>query len=150
MYLEVNSTYIAAFLDEKIVGFIQITHGDNIAIISNILSMQKNMDKAVNNALLAKAVEVCASKAEKYLMYGRIGNHPSLDKFKENNGFVRYPVNRYYVALTSKGRIGIKLGLHQELKDALPDSIKYRILPAVNFVSRTKARVKIALRKAGS
>ena len=66
-----NSTFIGAFLQEELVGFIQIIHGDNIAIISQILSMQKHWDKAVNNALLAKAVEVCASNGERWLMYGQ-------------------------------------------------------------------------------
>jgi hypothetical protein len=36
--------------------------------------------------------------------------------------------------------------LHQELKDALPDSIKYPLLPAVNWASRTIAKTKQALR----
>ncbi|MCW4000276.1 MAG: hypothetical protein NWE93_08545 [Candidatus Bathyarchaeota archaeon] len=147
MYAEKKSTFIVAYLGDELAGFIQILHGDELAILSNILSMQKHWDKSVNNALLAKAVEVCASKGERWLMYGRIGNHPSLDKFKESNGFVKYPVARYYIPLTSKGRWAIKLGLHQELKDALPDAVKYPLLPAVNWVSRTKATVKLALRK---
>ncbi|NLD65760.1 MAG: hypothetical protein GX648_04215 [Crenarchaeota archaeon] len=143
MYSEKFSTFIGAYIGEELVGFIQILHGDNIAVLSNILSMQKYWDKAVNNALLAKAVEVCQAKSELWLMYGRIGNHPSLDRFKESNGFIRFPVSRYYVPLTSKGRIAIKLGLHKELKDALPDSIKYPLLPLVNWFSRLKVRIKI-------
>jgi hypothetical protein len=148
MYAEKNSTFIAAYISDELAGFIQLLHGDNIAVLSNILSMQRYWDKSVNNALLAKAVEVCASKGERWMMYGRIGNHPSLDKFKENNGFSKYPITRYYVPLTSKGRYIIKLGLHRELKDALPDSIKYPLLPAVNWVNRTKAKTKLALKKA--
>ncbi len=147
MYAEKSSTFIGAYIGDELVGFIQMLHGDNIAILSNILSMQKHWDKSVNNALLAKAVEVCAGKGERWLMYGRIGNHPSLDRFKENNGFIKFPITRYYIPLTSKGRRAIKLGLHRELKDALPDSIKYPLLPAVNWVSRTKVRVKMALRR---
>ena len=92
-----NSTFIAAHLDNELVGFIQIIYGNNIAIISQILAMQKHWDKAVNNATLAKAVEVCAQRGQHWLMYGRIGNHPSLDRFKESNGFVSYQINRYYV-----------------------------------------------------
>ena len=147
MYAEKNATFIGAHIGDELVGFIQILHGDNIAILSNILSMQKHWDKAVNNALLAKAVEVCEGKAERWLMYGRIGNHPSLDRFKENNGFVKFPVIRYYIAITFKGSLAIKLGLHRDLKDALPDSIKYPLIPAVNWVSRMKIRAKIALKK---
>jgi hypothetical protein len=147
MYLEKNSTYIAALLEEEIIGFIQLNHGDNIVIISNILSMQKYWDKSVNNALLAKAVEVCASRGDHWLMYGRIGNHPSLDKFKDNNGFVKSPVTRYYVPLTSKGRLAIKLGLHRELKDALPEFIKGPLLPVESWISRNKVKLKMKLRK---
>ena len=142
MYLEKKSTYIAAFFQDEIIGFIQLTRGDNIVILSNILSMQKHMDKGVNNALLAKAVEVCASKGERWLMYGRMGNHPSLDKFKDNNGFLKQDLTRYYIPLTGKGRLAIRLGLHKELKDALPQSIKDLLIPVVNWVSRTKVRLK--------
>jgi hypothetical protein len=116
-----NSTFLGAFLNEELVGFIQILYGDNIAIISQILSMQKHWDKALNNALLAKAVEVCASKGERWLIYGRIGNHPSLDEFKESNGFIKFPITRYYVALTWKGKVSVRLGLHRDFKDALPN-----------------------------
>lgn len=147
MYQEKNSTFIAGYIDDELAGFIQILHGDDIAILSNILSMQKHWDKSVNNALLAKAVEVCAEMGEQWLMYGRIGNHPSLDKFKDNNGFVKYPITRYYIPITGKGRLAIKLGLHRELKDALPDRIKYPLLPAVNWASRAASKTKLALRK---
>jgi hypothetical protein len=141
MYAAKKSTFIGAYLGEELIGFIQILFGDEIAILSNILSMQKHLDKSVNNAMLAKAVEVCVSSGNRWLMYGRIGNHPSLDKFKENNGFVKYPVIRYYIPITHKGRLAIRLGLHQELKDALPQSIKDPLIPAFNWVSRSKARL---------
>ncbi len=147
MYAAKKSTFIAAYIGEELVGFIQLLYGDNIAILSNILTMQKHWDKSVNNAMLAKAVEVCASNGNKWLMYGRIGNHPSLDKFKENNGFVKYPVTRYYIPITGKGKMAIRLGLHQELKDALPQSIKGPLIPMFNWVSRTKMRLKLARRK---
>jgi hypothetical protein len=147
MYLEKNSTYIGAFLDDELIGFIQLTYGDNIAILSNILAMQKHWDKAVNNALLAKAVEVCASNGNRWLMYGRMGNHPSLDRFKGNNGFVKFPITRYYVPITGKGRLVIWLRLHRELKDALPQTLKDLLIPTLNWVSRNKVRVKLALRK---
>ncbi len=142
-----KASFIGAFLQEELVGFIQIVYGDKIAIIAQILSMQKHWDKAVNNALLAKAVEVCASKGEKWLMYGRIGNHPSLDKFKESNGFTKFPITRYYIPITEKGKIAIRLGLHRDFKDALPLSIKYPLIPVLNWISRTKVRMKLCMAK---
>ena len=142
-----NCTFIGAFLQNELVGFIQLIHGDKIAIISQILSLQEHLDKAVNNALVAKAVEVCAAKQVGWVMYGRIGNHPSLDRFKESNGFTKFPLTRYCVPITRKGRIAVKIGLHRELKDALPQAIKYRLILVYNWVSRTKMRVKLRFGK---
>lgn len=138
-----NCTFIGAFFQDELAGFIQLVYGDNIAIISQILSLQRHSDKAVNNALVAKAVEVCGAKQAGWIMYGRMGNHPSLDSFKQSNGFTKYPLTRYYAPVTKKGRIAAKLGLHRELKDALPQAIKSRLFPFYNWVSRTKMRMRL-------
>jgi hypothetical protein len=140
-----DSTFIGAFFQDELEGFIQLSHGDKIAIISQILSFQKDSDKAVNNALVAKAVEVCAAKQIRWLMYGRMGNHPSLDKFKQSNGFAKLPLTRYYIPLTKKGKLTIRLGLHREVKDALPQAIKNPLIPLFNWVSRTKMKARLAL-----
>jgi hypothetical protein len=140
-----NSTFVGAFLQEDLIGFIHLLYGDNVAIISQLLSLEKHKDKAVNNALIAKAVEVCASSGVRWLMYGRMGNHPSLDKFKESNGFSKFLIARYYVPLTAKGKVAIRLGLHREFKDALPLSLKYALIPVFNWVSRNQMRMKIRL-----
>ena len=142
MYEAKTSTFIGAYLDDELVGFIQLAYSQDTAITSNIIALQKHWDKAVNNALLAKAVEICAKKGIRWLIYGRIGNHPSLDRFKESNGFVKYPINRYYVPITGKGETAIKLGLHRELKDALPQWLKDPLIPALNWVSRTKVKIR--------
>jgi hypothetical protein len=139
-------TYIGAFFQEDLVGFIELVHGDNIVIISQILSLQKYWDKAVNNALVVKAIEVCAARQIPWVMYGRMGNHPSLDTFKESNGFTKFSLTRYYVPLTKKGQIAAALRLHRELKDALPSWIKNPLFPVFNWVSRTKMKVRHMLR----
>ena len=138
-------TFIGAYFQDELVGFIQLVHGDNVTIMSQILSMQKHWDKAVNNALIAKAVEVCANKRIRWLMYGRMGNHPSLDNFKRNNGFTQFPLTRYYIPITRKGKIATQLRLHREIKDALPQSIKYKLIPIYNWISRTKMKTKLRL-----
>ncbi len=91
MYSAKNNSFIGAYLEGELAGFIQILYGDNIAIISNILALQVHWDKSVNNALLAKAVEVCASKGERWLMYGRIGNHPSLRQVQREQRVQKVP-----------------------------------------------------------
>jgi len=80
-------------------------------------------------------------------MYGRMGNHPTLDKFKQNNGCIQFPLTRYYILLTRKGKIAAKLGLHRELKDTLPPSVKAPLFPIYNWVSRNKMRIKLLKRK---
>jgi len=137
-----DSTYIGAYIQNELVGFIQLVHGDNIAIISQILSMQRHWDKALNNALVAKAVEVCADKRIRWVMYGRMGNHPTLDAFKQNNGCIRLPLTRYYVVLSGKGRLAVKLGLHREMRDSLPMWLKRPLIPVYNWISRVRMRIK--------
>jgi hypothetical protein len=141
-----DSTFIGAYLQDELVGFIQLVHGEKIAVISQILSLQKHWDKAVNNALIAKTVEFCAQEGVPWIMYGRMGNHPSLDRFKQNNGFTQFQLNRYYIPLTRKGRIAVKLGLHREVKDILPQKVKYPLIPIYNWVSRTKMKMKVHLK----
>jgi hypothetical protein len=143
--LSQNCIYVGAYFQEEFVGFIQLVHGHDVALISQILSLQKHWDKAVNNALIAKAIEFCANKKIRWIMYGRMGNHPSLDKFKQSNGFSRFPVTRYYVPITKKGRIATKMGLHREIKDALPQPVKYPLIPLYNWISRNKMRIKLRL-----
>ena len=140
-----NDTFVAAFIDNEIVGFIQLGYGDKTAIIQQILSFQQHSDKALNNALIAKAVQICVSNGIEYLMYGRMGNHPSLDKFKENNGFAKFTFPRYYVALTTKGLIAVKLRLQKDLKDSLPAAIKSPLFPVFSWFSRNKQRSKFWL-----
>ena len=143
MAMAKKATFIGAYIEDELVGFIQIIYGDQIAIISQILSLQKHWDKSLNNALLAKAVEVCAANGNRWLIYGRIGNHPSLDKFKENNGFKKYLIARYYVPITRKGRFAMRLGLHKEFKDAMPEPLKRPLIPVFNWISRNKALLKL-------
>jgi hypothetical protein len=140
-----DCTYIGAYLQNELIGFIRLLHGENVTILSQILAMQKHLDLALNNALIAKAVEACASKREQWLMYARMGNHPTLDRFKENNGFTKYPLTRYYIPLTEKGDWAIKLRLQRKPQDVLPDSIKYRLIPFYNWISRTRMKIKLRL-----
>jgi hypothetical protein len=145
-----TDTFIAASLQDELIGFIQLVQGDKVTIISQILSLQRHSDKGVNNALIAKAVEVCVSTGGGWLMYARMGNHPSLDNFKQNNGFRKYPITRYYVPITGKGRTAMRIGLHREPKDALPERVKTLLIPVYNWVSRNKIRLRRNPQPSGS
>jgi hypothetical protein len=137
-----NSIFIGSFFEGELVGFVQLMRGDQVVVMAQILSLQKYWDKAINNALLAKAVEVCAEHKDPWLMYGRMGNHPSLDAFKESNGFSKLVLNRYYLPLTRKGKISIKLGMHRTLKDTLPEGLKNTLIPMFNWISRTMIQIR--------
>jgi hypothetical protein len=137
-----DSTFIGAYLEDRLAGFIQLVYGHEIVIISQILSLQEQWDKAVNNALLAKAIQICATNQHRWLMYGRIGNHPSLDRFKENHGFKKFILRRFYVPLTTKGKIATKFGLHKEIRDTLPSSVKYALIPVYNWLNRTSRTLR--------
>ncbi len=135
-----NSVFIASYYENELAGFIELVIGDNIAIISQILSLQRLWDKAINNALVSKAIEVAAEKKIQWAMYGRMGNHPSLDNFKQSNCFKMFCFSRYYVPLSKKGAIAVKLGLQRDLKDALPSWIKRPLFPVFSWVSRLGTR----------
>ena len=137
--------YIGAYLEDELVGFVQLVEGDGITILSQVLSLKKHFDKAVNNALIAKTVEVCANSNHKWIIYGRIGNHPSLDRFKQSNGFSEFQLKRHYIPLTRKGKIAITLKLHRELKDSLPRAIKNQLFPLYNWIDRTRMQFKLKL-----
>jgi len=147
IFSSINCTYIGAHYQEELTGFIQLIYGDNTAMVSQILSLQKHWDKAVNNILISKAVEICSDKKVEWLMYGRMGNHPSLDKFKINNGFREFQIARYYIPLTQRGKLATKLRLQREIKDSLPTSIKYPLIPLYNLLSRTKTMLMLQLKK---
>jgi len=131
-----NCTFIGSFLQNELVGFIQLVHVDKTAIISQILSLQKHWDKAVNNALIAEAIKFCGNNKIKWIMYGRMGNHPSLDRFKQSNSFSKFPIVRYYIPITWKGKLAVKLGLHREIKDVVPERLKHWLIPLYNWSSR--------------
>jgi hypothetical protein len=141
-----SSTFIGAYYQNELIGFIQLTRGDQTAAIAQILSLQRHMDKSVNNALVAKAIQVCAETHVEWVLYGRMGNHPSLDSFKENNCFENYPLTRFYVPLSRKGKLAMALGLHRDLKDTVPQWLKGPLFPVYNWASRAKRSVRLLLR----
>jgi hypothetical protein len=59
-----------------------------------------------------------------------------------SNGFEEFTLTRYYVPLTGKGKIAMKLGLQKDVKDSLPQSIKYPLIPIYNWISKTKMKMK--------
>lgn len=127
---EINSTYldradfIGAYLGDELIGFIKLVYTDNFARFMQIIVKNAHRDKAPMNALMAKSVEICAQKGIPYLRYDKLiyGSKgvDSLAEFKLNNGFQGYDLPRYYVPLSAKGKIIVRLKLYKGLKKILP------------------------------
>ena len=124
-YLD-SSYFLGAFLGEELIGFAKMTCDQNgqQANLMNILSMAQHRDKAPTNALVAQSVKLCAEKKIAYLVYqsySYANKAPdTLAKFKENNGFQRVDLPRYYVPLTAVGRAALQYGYHGKLIDMVP------------------------------
>lgn len=122
-----KSDFIAASVDGELAGFMKLVYSKQCAGTMNILSKMAHYDKRIMNALVAKAVEVCAAKGIPYLTYcawstGGIG------EFKRRNGFQKMDLPRYYVPLTTKGKVALALKLHRGVRAVLPSGLRQELI----------------------
>ena len=114
---------IGAYFEGEMVGFMMLADAGRFALTGQIISSLRHRDKSPNNALIAKAVEVCAASAMPYLIY-LFWTDDSLAEFKRRCGFECVCVPRYYVPLTWKGALALKMGVHRGWKAVIPARIK--------------------------
>jgi hypothetical protein len=114
---------IGAYCQNELVGFAMLGNAGEYGVLGQIISKIKHRDKAINNALIAKAVGICERKQLPYLVYA-YWTANSLVDFKRHSGFQEMRVPRYFVPLTRKGKLALKLALHRGWKAALPNRIK--------------------------
>jgi hypothetical protein len=119
------------------IGFIKLLRVGVTNDLVLIVSKQSHFDKKPTNALIAKAVEVCAQQGVPYLTYAKFayGNkaNSSLAEFKRRHGFEQINFPRYYVPLTLTGRLAVRFKLYRGLKEMLPEK-------AINFLVNTRAK----------
>jgi len=120
---------IGAYYEGELIGFVMLANAGNYALPTQILSKIKYRDKGTNNALIAKVVEICSEKNYPYFIYFNWSIGP-LSEFKRRCGCEKKSVPRYYVPLSLKGKIAIKLNLHKGLKNLLPERIYLKLLAA--------------------
>lgn len=128
-YLD-RSVFIGAYYQSDLIGSLKMTYVGPTATIMQIFCSQRHFDKRPNNALIAKAVEICEEDAKGYLIYGNFTYHDvdsSLTEFKRRNGFEPVLLPRYYVPLTLKGSLALKLGLHRGLVGCIPPQLLQRM-----------------------
>ncbi|MFV9645064.1 MAG: hypothetical protein ACNYWU_04505 [Desulfobacterales bacterium] len=118
---------LGAYFNDELIGYIMLAYAGKFAMTTQIISMIKHRDKAPNNALLAEAVKICDRRRIPYLVYA-MWAAGTLGKFKRTNGFERIDLPRYYIPLTAKGKIVLKLHLHHGYVGILPERVlKYLI-----------------------
>jgi len=138
-----RNTFLGAYYESELIGFMRITSVDKVGSVIQLLNMMKHFDKRPANALIAKAVEVCEQKGMSHFMYcNYVYNDPksSLTEFKRRNGFEQVLVPRYYVPLTLKGKIALKLGLHREFAKQLPKPLVEQLLKARSLWNERKLK----------
>jgi hypothetical protein len=127
-----RSVFLGAYLGDEMIGYMKIVFDAETAAVMQILSKMKHFDKRPNNAMLSEAVRVCAERRVGHLLYESFvygkKTDSSLTRFKRENGFVRIDLPRYYVPLTTRGRIALRLGLQRPPKDRLPAWLTMKLL----------------------
>jgi hypothetical protein len=142
-YLD-RSDYICAYYQDELIGVLKLVYRGDVASILTFIPKTSHNDKRPANALIAKAVALCEEKHLSHLIYGMFnyGNkrHTPLREFKIRNGFGEILVPRFYIPLTAKGTISLKLKLHRGLLGLLPHSVITLLLnlraKLNNFVQR--------------
>jgi hypothetical protein len=141
-YLD-RSIFIGAYFQEELIGFIKMTWVGTTGTLTQIISMRKHFDKKPNNSLLAKGVEVCETEGKSHFIYGSFvyfDPNSTLTEFKRRSGFEPFPLPRYYVPLTLKGKIALKLGLHRGVIGNTPKPLLSLFLKARKYRFDRKSR----------
>lgn len=139
-----RSIFIGAFSNGSLIGFVKMVASEDWkqAGLMQIVSMIRHRDKAPTNALIAQAVKTCAERGIAHLWYANFSygkkQEDSLAEFKRHNGFKKVDVPRYYVPLTVAGRVALRLGVHRQAADWIPEPLTstYRKVRRIWYAKR--------------
>ena len=135
---KLNSTYlnraqfIGAFFNDELIAYIKLVTAGKFMRTMGILAKIAHRDKGPMNLLIAKAVEICVEKKMPYLIYAKFNygkrGSETLKEFKKNLGFESIILPRYYIPLTTWGKIILKLKLHREIAEYLPEKLLRKLI----------------------
>jgi hypothetical protein len=117
---------VGAYYEDKLIGFIFLAYTEKYVYLGQILSKIEHRDKYTNNALISKSVQIAAKKNIPFLVYG-LWSGGGLEEFKRRNGFQKVDIPRYYVPLTLKGALALKLNFHHGLFWMLPEGLRQHL-----------------------
>jgi hypothetical protein len=132
---------IGAYLGSELIGLVMLADAGRYGILGQFISKLRHRDKATNNALIAKTVEVCVERQLPYLNYTDWRDTTLVD-FKRYNGFREMRVPRYFVPLTAKGRLALQLGLHHGWRAIMPPPIRNSLKKLRKSWYQLRTRVK--------
>ena len=113
---------LGAYFNDELIGFIFLADAGRFGYLGQIISMIDHRDKYPNNALMSKAVQVADERKIPFLAYG-LWARGGLAEFKRRNGFERIDLPRYYVPLTIKGTLALKLNAHRGAIGLVPEKL---------------------------
>jgi hypothetical protein len=117
------SKFIGAYEGEALVGFVKLVCAPGrFANPGLIVSKLEARKKYVNNALMAKSVEVCCEDGVPYLTYTK-WRRGTQAEFLIRHGFEKTLLPRYWIPLTKKGTMALQLGLHRDIRTRIPDGV---------------------------
>ena len=124
LQLSERSLYFGAYHNDELIGFTKIVIVDQVASILSINVKNSYFDKRPTNALIANAVKIAVEREMTHLIYGRFvyGNNTAsqLTEFKRRNGFIQIDIPRYYIPLTWRGSLTLRLNAHRGAIGILP------------------------------
>jgi hypothetical protein len=127
-----RAQFIGAFYNDELIAYIKLVTAGKFMRTMGILAKLAHREKGAMNLLIAKAVEICVEKKMPYLIYARFNYGKSgsetLKEFKRNLGFESIILPRYYIPLSTWGKIVLKLKLHREIVEYLPEKVIRKLL----------------------
>ena len=113
---------VGAYHRGELIGFMKLFCGKNVLRTIHIIARLNHRDKCVMDALIGRAVELCDQKKIGHLHYGS-WTDGGVGEFRTKHGFKRLEVPRYFVPLSFRGKLMLKLKLHRALRERLPKSL---------------------------
>ena len=115
------SKFIGAYNGSELVGLAKLNYAGQRFVNPGLFltKIEYRREKYLDNALMAKAIETCTADGVSYFTYAnwRRGNHA---EFLRRNGFEKTVIPRYWVPLTTKGKLAMRFGLHREVRNRIP------------------------------
>lgn len=134
-----RSIFVGAYYRNELIGFTKIVIEKEFADILQHLSKLSHKEKCASNALMAKAIEICASRKIGYLAYGD-WDESGIGQFKKNNGFTEMVLPQYYIPLNWIGHLALRFNLHKPLHKLLPK----RMVPFLKDIRHKILRLRLS------